>query len=361
MKQIIDRMTMQEQGLHWRKSLTSLALVLSVLLGLTGWSTPAMATNQASVNEGLLQQRGCLWYTIQGINVWPQTVANKFGVSLRAFLIANNLRSDRFLHRGKVVCIPSHGMPNPPPGNDDGGQPGSWTAQYWNNPDLSGPPVASSSVSRLNFNWGFGTPDPARIMADNFSARFTRAIYSSGGVYRFYVQHDDGVRVSLDGQPLLDAYGNVGDRLSAFDAYIAPGSHTLAVDYVERGGIARLKLNFWLLYVGTPLPDGSVVPPVAGGPGQPFPCTKPYLNESNLCVEQPYPAKRGSNVSVVWRITTPFVSGEFDKGDGQGFKGPIYAEQRIIIENVTANRTIKLRWNNGSKWLTDQFTIQVVN
>lgn len=360
MKQTIDRIMMQEQGRHWRKSLTSLALVLSMLLGLTGWSTPVAAADLSSSTDAP-QHTGCLWYTIQGTNVWPQTVANKFGVSLRAFLVANRLRADRFLHHGKVVCIPTRGVPSPPPDSDDDG-PGAWTAQYWNNPDLSGPPASTSSFEHLNFNLGYGTPDPARIVADNFSARFSRAIFSKGGVYRFYVQHDDGVRVAIDGANVFDAFGNVGNRLSAFDLFVAPGSHTLSVDYVERGGIARLKLTFKLLYVGMPLPDGGVVnPSPGGGTGSAFPCSKPYLNESNLCVEQPYPVRRGSNASVVWRITTPFVGGEFDRGDGSGFKGPIYAEQRVIVENITGPRTIRLRWNDGSKIITDQFTIQVIN
>lgn len=353
MKQIIDRFTMSNRSHKMRKSLTSLALLFSLILGLTGYGSPALAADNSTPQSAY----GCMWYTIQGINVWPQTVANKFGISLRSFLAANRIRANVFLHRGKVVCIPRGNMPPPPP--DDGNQPGAWSVQYWNNPDQSGPPVATSSANRLNFNWGYGTPDPARVMADNFSARFSRPMYSVGGVYRFYVQHDDGARVSLDGAVVLDDYGFVGDRLSAFDAYVAPGSHTLVVDYVERGGIAKLQLSFSLLYVGKPLPDGSVVPPVSGGGA--FPCSKPYLNESNLCVEQPYPVRRGSNASIVWRITTPFVSGEFDKGDGQGFKGPIYSEQRIIIENVTGPRTIRLRWSDGSKWMTDQFTIQIVN
>ena len=41
------------------------------------------------------------------------------------------------------------------------------------------------------------------------------------------------------------------------DSSTAPGSHTLVVDYVERGGIAKLQLSFSLLYVGKPLPDGT--------------------------------------------------------------------------------------------------------
>jgi hypothetical protein len=101
---------------------------------------------------------------------------------------------------------------------------------------------------------------------------------------------------------------------------------------------------------GVPAPPASI---------DPFPCSRPGIGVSNLCVEQPYPARVGSTVSVVWRIAS-FQYGEFDKGDGAGFKGPVNREQRIDIPNVTAARTVRLRWVDASGVLReDSFTIQV--
>jgi LysM repeat protein len=98
------------------------------------------------------------------------------------------------------------------------------------------------------------------------------------------------------------------------------------------------------------------------GPAYPtntFPCTKGYFNESNLCILQPYPIQVGSTAYAVWNISD-FRYGEFDKGDGQGFIGPILHEQKVEIPNVTAARLVQLRWQDtAGNWHSDSFTIQV--
>lgn len=88
-----------------------------------------------------------------------------------------------------------------------------------------------------------------------------------------------------------------------------------------------------------------------------FPCSRAGIGVSNLCIEQPYPVPAGSTAYAVWRIVS-FRSGEFDKGDGRGFQGPINAEQRVEIPNVTGPRTIRLRWVDAAGVTReDSFTI----
>ncbi len=92
-----------------------------------------------------------------------------------------------------------------------------------------------------------------------------------------------------------------------------------------------------------------------------FPCSRAGIGISNLCVEQPYPVRRGTSAFVVWRIAD-FRYGEFDKGDGQGFKGPISREQRVEVPNVTGPRLIRLRWvDSSNQWREDSFVIQVTD
>ena len=70
---------------------------------------------------------------------------------------------------------------------------------------------------------------------------------------------------------------------------------------------------------------------------------------------------RGSTAYVVWNIVD-FSIGEFDRGDGQGYKGPIYKQQRVDVPGINAPRTIRLRWKDSSGTLReDTFTIQVAN
>lgn len=107
-------------------------------------------------------------------------------------------------------------------------------------------------------------------------------------------------------------------------------------------------------------PAPTQVPQTAVNPNFP-PCSQTGIGRSNLCVEQPYPIKRGTSAAVVWRIAS-FQSGSFDSGDGRDYVGPINVEQRIVIPNITANRTVQLRWtdSNGVQQ-NDSFVIQVVD
>jgi hypothetical protein len=69
--------------------------------------------------------------------------------------------------------------------------------------------------------------------------------------------------------------------------------------------------------------------------------------------------RRGTSAFVVWRIAD-FRYGEFDNGNGQGFRGPIAREQRVEVQNVTSPRLIRLRWvDSSNQWREDSFVIQV--
>lgn len=113
----------------------------------------------------------------------------------------------------------------------------------------------------------------------------------------------------------------------------------------------REYIDSILIQVGAPT---ATAPPVVDT----FPCSRAGIGVSNLCIEQPYPVPAGNTAYAVWRIIS-FRSGEFDKGDGRGFQGPIAAEQRVEIPNVTGPRTIRLRWVDlAGITREDSFTIQ---
>jgi hypothetical protein len=44
------------------------------------------------------------------------------------------------------------------------------------------------------------------LPVDDFSVRWTRNLNFSAGSYRFYAHVDDGVRLSIDGKPLIDEW-----------------------------------------------------------------------------------------------------------------------------------------------------------
>ena len=84
----------------------------------------------------------------------------------------------------------------------------------------------------------------------------------------------------------------------------------------------------------------------SGNPNHPCSLTR-VMKFSNLCVQPPYPVPAGGTAKVIWRITSSFSFGEFDSGDGQGFRGPIPAEFIVDINGVNRARMIKLRWRDS--------------
>jgi uncharacterized protein YraI len=123
-----------------------------------------------------------------------------------------------------------------------------WYGEYFANKDLAGTPVLVRNDSSINFDWGYGSPG-AGVPSDYFSARWTQNIYFSGGNYRFYASVDDGVRIFIDGQPLIDEWRLASDYTYSADRYLDAGNHTVRVEYFENTGIA--KINVWWEALGT--------------------------------------------------------------------------------------------------------------
>jgi hypothetical protein len=98
-----------------------------------------------------------------------------------------------------------------------GGQPpGSivnWKGEYYNNMTLSGAPVLVRDDPSINFDWGGGSPAWNVVAADQFSVRWTRSVSLESGRYRFTTITDDGVRLWVNGQLLVDQWQLCGHLL----------------------------------------------------------------------------------------------------------------------------------------------------
>ena len=92
-------------------------------------------------------------------------------------------------------------MPAPNPPAD------AFNLQFFNNVDLSGPPVLTQVAPvGQRFDWGTGSPGP-QVRKDNFSARMEGNFHFTAGTYRFFVTTDDGLRLYVDGELVLDEWG----------------------------------------------------------------------------------------------------------------------------------------------------------
>ena len=126
--------------------------------------------------------------------------------------------------------------------------PSNWKGEYFNNKDLSGAPamVRNDGAGFIDFDFGTDSPSSAcGIGVDNFSARWTRTVnFSSAGNYRFTVTADDGVRLFVDNQLLLDKWFDQPATTYPVDVSLTAGDHILRLEYFESGGAAVAKLSW---------------------------------------------------------------------------------------------------------------------
>jgi hypothetical protein len=115
-----------------------------------------------------------------------------------------------------------------------------WKGEYWDNRDLAGAPTLVRNDRHLDFSWGKRSP-AASLPIDGFSARWTREERFARSVYRFYVHADDGVKVYIDGDKVLDEWHNAEGAVYDFTRQMG-GEHDLRVDYYEDAGDARFRL-----------------------------------------------------------------------------------------------------------------------
>ena len=81
------------------------------------------------------------------------------------------------------------------------------TGEYFGDISLSNL-VFVRTDSAIDFNWALGAPD-ARLAVDNYSVRWTGRIKTgAAGLYTFYTQSDDGVRLWLNGQLVINNWSD---------------------------------------------------------------------------------------------------------------------------------------------------------
>jgi hypothetical protein len=120
-----------------------------------------------------------------------------------------------------------------------------YAAEYFANRDLAGAPALTRTDDAVDFDWGGGAPGDG-VPSDNFSARWTKSLtVSEAGTYKFTVTSDDGVRLYVDGQRVLDKW--IGQSRTTNTVTRAPseGAHEIKVGVLRgrwgRGREAQLR------------------------------------------------------------------------------------------------------------------------
>jgi hypothetical protein len=121
----------------------------------------------------------------------------------------------------------------------------TWYTQYYNNAHLEGDPVKTAYEAEIDYDWGYGAPIDG-LAADHFSVRWTANVSFEAGYYTFTASVDDGVRVWVDGELIIDEWQE--QALTTFTAqeYLSKGTHKIQVAYFEATELAALQL-WWRL------------------------------------------------------------------------------------------------------------------
>jgi hypothetical protein len=117
-----------------------------------------------------------------------------------------------------------------------------WHGEYFATRDLSGGARLTRTDATINFDWGNGSPGRG-IPVDRFSIRWTATQHLTSGTYRFYAAADDGIRVWVDGDLVIDQWHDASGVTYTAERTLSAGNHSLRAEYYENGGAARVR--FW--------------------------------------------------------------------------------------------------------------------
>ena len=223
---------------------------------------------------------------------------------------------------------------------------GGVKGEYFNNIDLSGQPVLVRIDPQINFYWNPGPVGPG-VNEDNFSVRWTGELEAPfSEPFTFIIGCDDGARMYLNGELIIDDWGAGHDYLETRSQpidLVADQYYSMVVEGFELGGEAE-----WRLFWESPslprdyVPQAALSLPVkAGGP---------------------YPANGSTGVSL-----TPILT--WNPGDYAASHEVYFGIDEAAVTNATkaspefkATKALgdesydpgKLSWNTTYYWRVDE-------
>ncbi len=192
-------------------------------------------------------------------------IALRYGVDVWTIARANGITNLNHIYVGQRLIIPGAAPPAPPPQPSPSppvSLPGPWSGEYFGNVTLAAPAYTTRQDENINFNWGYGPP-AGGMPTNSFSVRWTGTFNFAEGTHRFYAKVDDGVRVYVDGERIIDGWRDGGLRLYTADRALTAGDHTVQVEYYDRIQVARIY--FWWRQLAGPTPTAT---PTAPPPGE---------------------------------------------------------------------------------------------
>ncbi|MEJ8850277.1 PA14 domain-containing protein [Variovorax rhizosphaerae] len=228
----------------------------------------------------------------------------------------------------------------PPTGTTGTGLLGS----YFNNMTLDGTP-ALTRVEAMDFDWLDGSP-AASISADEFSVRWTGMVEAlTSGNYQFRTLSDDGIRVWVNGNLVIDNWTPHGPTYNESTAIslVAGQLYSIKVEFYEWVGGATMRLNWKTpgsaTYVAIPaarLYSGTTTPTPPTTPG-----TSP-LSEADIVAVSAFVKQIGSD-----EVRAPDAPGT-GPGIGAGLLGSYFNNMTLDgTPALTRVETVDFDWVDG--------------
>jgi uncharacterized protein YraI len=205
----------------------------------------------------------------------------------------------------------------------------NWTGSYYSNTDLFGSPVFLRIDPAVVFNWG-PNPPGLGIGSQNWSARWQAIQYFNAGTYRFTVTADDGVRVFINGQLIINEWRVQAPTTFSVNAQLPSGNHALQVEYFQGAGDAQIAFSWNPVQVQSSAwtaqyynnTDLIGIPAITRYEGQ--------INY-NWGLGAPANGVAADNFSVRWTATVPFNAGtyRFTLGGNDGVR--LFIDDILII------------------------------
>ncbi len=193
---------------------------------------------------------------------WTPVSSGKYQVKVGIF---NNNWSQNYYWQGSAGTIDLSGTTSPinnqtlTPVNANTTD---YKAEYWNLNNTSDfycpsdTPTLTRNDTNINFDWGAGSPD-AKINNDHFVARWTKSQNFDSGNYTFTTISDDGVKLWVDGNLIIDKWNDHGPETDTANIQLSNGNHNIKMEYYENSGGAVAKMSFSKTDSGLPAPINS--------------------------------------------------------------------------------------------------------
>ncbi len=161
---------------------------------------------------------------------WNNVAAGNYTLTARAYDNANAPTTSNSV----AVTVNSVG----------GGGSNGLRGEYYDNIDFTALRLTRTDAT-VNFNWGRGAPATG-IGADTFSVRWTGQVQPQfSETYTFYTTSDDGVRLWVNGQLIIDNWtDHSAVENSGTITLVAGQRYDIRLEYYDRTGNATIRLSW---------------------------------------------------------------------------------------------------------------------